>query len=260
MAEIGFVPGRLGYAGVVQTDAETERGAARRGRSPRDDPDLYDRFRDDWWSPRGRFAALHWLAHSRAELIPPPGRGEELLVDIGCGAGLLAPHVRGFRHLGIDLSESALRSARSHGVAAVKADAGRLPVAAGSASVVVAGEIFEHLEELDGCLDEIARVMRPGATLVFDTINDTLLARVLLIRLGERLPGGPPSELHDPALFVAPDELQRKLETRGIEVEWWGLRPSLTGYLGYLLGSETPVELVHTRLEAVLYQGVGRRR
>lgn len=142
----------------------------------------------------------------------------------------------------------------------MKADAALLPVADRSASVVVAGEIFEHLEDLDGCLDEIARVMEPGATLVFDTINDTRLARLVLIHLGDRLPGGPPSELHDSALFLAPVELERKLEARGIEVEWWGLRPSIAGYVGYLLGRESPVELVRTRLEAVLYQGMGRRR
>lgn len=243
----------------VGTDTETERQAATLARSPLSDPGLYDRFREDWWSPRGRFAALHWLAHSRADLIPP-GSGDELLVDIGCGAGLLAPHVKGFRHLGIDISDSALRSARIHGVEAVKADAGLLPVDTRSASVVVAGEVFEHLEDLDGCLDEIARVMKPGATLVFDTINDTLLARVVLIQLGERLPGGPPAELHDPAFFVSPTQLKRKLEARGIEVEWWGLRPSLSGYVGYLLGRESPVEMVRTRLKAVLYQGTGRRR
>ncbi|HYZ10737.1 MAG TPA: bifunctional 3-demethylubiquinone 3-O-methyltransferase/2-octaprenyl-6-hydroxy phenol methylase, partial [Actinomycetota bacterium] len=32
----------------------------------RNDPDQYDRLAGEWWRPRGAFAALHWLARSRA--------------------------------------------------------------------------------------------------------------------------------------------------------------------------------------------------
>ena len=38
-----------------------------------------------------------------------------VLVDFGCGAGLLAPHVTGYRHIGIDLTASALAQAAEHG-------------------------------------------------------------------------------------------------------------------------------------------------
>ena len=42
----------------------------------RNDPAQYDELADQWWEPAGGFAMLHWLAASRAELIPPaaPGR------------------------------------------------------------------------------------------------------------------------------------------------------------------------------------------
>ena len=37
----------------------------------RNDPAQYDELVDEWWRPSGEFAALHWIAASRAEHIPP---------------------------------------------------------------------------------------------------------------------------------------------------------------------------------------------
>ena len=44
------------------------------------------------------------------------------------GGGLLAPYAKGYRHIGVDLTESALRIARRHGVEPVRGDAARLAV------------------------------------------------------------------------------------------------------------------------------------
>jgi hypothetical protein len=48
----------------------------------RNDPAQYDELADQWWRPSGMFAALHWLAASRAEHIPPASRAGALLVDL----------------------------------------------------------------------------------------------------------------------------------------------------------------------------------
>lgn len=53
---------------------------------PRNDLGQYDDLEAEWWRPDGGFAALHWLAAARATLIPVPERGDEVLVDVGCGA------------------------------------------------------------------------------------------------------------------------------------------------------------------------------
>lgn len=69
---------------------------------PRNDPRQYDDLAGEWWRPDGAFAMLHWLAEARAALVPPATRLDALLVDLGCGAGLLAPHLvgKGYRHVG----------------------------------------------------------------------------------------------------------------------------------------------------------------
>jgi 2-polyprenyl-6-hydroxyphenyl methylase / 3-demethylubiquinone-9 3-methyltransferase len=227
--------------------------------SPRNDPGQYDRLAGEWWKPRGAFAALHWLARARAALIPTPARARPTLVDLGCGGGLLARHVDGYRHVGVDLSESSLLQAAGHGVLPVRADAAAVPLRNGVADVVVAGEVFEHVRDLPAVVAEIARVLRPGGVLVFDTINDTLWSRLSLVVVGERVPGGPPPLIHDPGLFVRPHRLGELLGGHGFRVRVRGLRPSVGDYLGFLLGRRDSVRMLPTRSLASVYQGVGMK-
>jgi 2-polyprenyl-6-hydroxyphenyl methylase/3-demethylubiquinone-9 3-methyltransferase len=225
----------------------------------RNDPAQYDELADQWWEPRGSFAGLHWLAGARAANVPPALRPNALLVDVACGGGLLAPHLagRGYRHLGVDLSPTAVRVAREHGVTPVRGNVARLPVASGAADVVVAGEILEHVPDLPGVVGELARVLRPGGVLVIDTIARTWFARIGAITVAERLPAGPPKLLHDATLFVDRGELRRECARHGIRLELTGLRPSLRDYLGWLVGRRSGVRMLRTRNTAALFQGVG---
>ena len=225
----------------------------------RNDPRQYDRLVGEWWKPRGSFAALHWLADCRARLVPAPRRRGMLLVDIGCGGGLLAAHLQAYRHVGVDLSAPSLRVAASHGVVPLRADALALPLRDHVADVVVAGELFEHVSDLPQVLGEIARVLRPGGVLVFDTINHTLWSRLSLVVVGERVPGGPPRRIHDPSLFVPPSRLADLLGELGFRVRVRGLRPSVRDYVAFLLGRRESVRMLPTRSLASVYQGVGRK-
>jgi len=99
------------------------------------------------------------------------------IVDIGCGDGAataLAARVNpGHRILGLDWSADALRRARAHGLALIRAEAepGGLPIASGHADVVIMSEILEHLVDPDSVLEEVRRVLRPGGTLLLSTPN-----------------------------------------------------------------------------------------
>jgi 2-polyprenyl-6-hydroxyphenyl methylase / 3-demethylubiquinone-9 3-methyltransferase len=227
---------------------------------PRNDPRQYDDLAGEWWKPRGAFAALHWLAAARADLVPPAARAGAVLVDVACGGGLLAPHVaaKGYRHVGVDIGVLAATVARDHGVAAVRGDVHHLPITSGAADVVVAGEIFEHVHDLAAVVGEVARILRPGGTLVCDTLADTRICRFLMVTLGERLPVVP-AGIHDPALFVAPDRLQRLLRRNGVELAVRGLRPSVPHALSWLLGRRSDVTMRPTRFTGVVYQGIGVR-
>jgi 2-polyprenyl-6-hydroxyphenyl methylase/3-demethylubiquinone-9 3-methyltransferase len=139
----------------------------------RNDSRQYDPLVDEWWLPNGRSAALHWLAAARARLIPPPRTSHDVLVDVGCGGGLMAPAADGYVHVGVDVTLSALRTARAQGVRALRGDAACIPLADSPAAVVVAGEILEHVRDLPAVVAELCRVLRPEGTIVVDTINAT---------------------------------------------------------------------------------------
>jgi 2-polyprenyl-6-hydroxyphenyl methylase/3-demethylubiquinone-9 3-methyltransferase len=239
---------------------------------PPNDPRQYDDLAGEWWRPDGAFTPLHWLAAARAGLIPPASRPAAVLVDIGCGAGLLVPHAadKGYRHVGIDLVRSALEQAADHGLAPINADANALPLADACADVVSAGELLEHVPTWPLAVAEACRILRPGGTLVLDTLNATALSRLLAVRLGERLPGVPKG-IHDPDLFVDARRLVAECARHGVALTVRGVRPRIWPLARWLVrrarnrpadlpGPAAAPQIVPTWSTAVLYQGWGVKR
>ncbi|HWD64490.1 MAG TPA: bifunctional 2-polyprenyl-6-hydroxyphenol methylase/3-demethylubiquinol 3-O-methyltransferase UbiG [Solirubrobacteraceae bacterium] len=228
-------------------------------RRARNDLRQYDDLADQWWDPQGAFCSLHWLAEARGRLIPPaPASGGQLL-DVGCGGGLLAPHVHGYHHVGVDLSPTALAVAAEHGVEGVEADVAALPFADSSFDVVVAGEILEHVTDLPGTVADALRVLKPGGAFICDTINSTRLARLVLVTIGEHVRGGPPPACHDPELFVNPRELQRLCAAGNVQLSVHGLRPASLQFLAFQLHRRQSVDMVRSRSLAAVYQGFGTK-
>ncbi|MEV4352438.1 methyltransferase domain-containing protein [Actinoplanes sp. NPDC049596] len=226
----------------------------------RNDPRQYDDLAAEWWRPGGGFELLHWLAAARAALIPPAPRKGAILLDAGCGGGLLAPHLvgKGYRHIGVDLRRSGLEQAAARGMTPVLGDVLALPLATGSADVVAAGEILEHVTDLPAAVAELARVLRPGGLLVLDTVNTGVLSRFVTVTLGEWI-GVAPVGLHDPALFVDPRRLIAEFASRGVRLQVRGIRPSAAGLFRWLTSGRSGGRIVPSRSTAVLYQGRGRK-
>jgi 2-polyprenyl-6-hydroxyphenyl methylase/3-demethylubiquinone-9 3-methyltransferase len=225
----------------------------------RNDVRQYEELADEWWRPGGAFVMLHWIAAARAALVPAATRPGAVLVDLGCGGGVLAPHVQplGYRHVGVDLVAMSLVQAREHGVVPIRADAHAVPLADGCADVVSAGEILEHVADPSTVVQEACRLLRPGGLLVLDTINATAIGRFVTVTVGERIPGGAPPGIHDPELFVPPALLIEACAAAGVRLAVRGIRPSAWQMLRWLFTRRGDVRIVPTRSTAVLYQGWG---
>ncbi len=93
-----------------------------------------------------------------------PLEGRRVL-DLGCGKGRFAGHLKdaGAEVFGLDLSAAMLAGAI--GLPRVRASARRLPFADGTFDAVVAVEVLEHVGAVDAVLVEARRVLKPGGRL-----------------------------------------------------------------------------------------------
>jgi SAM-dependent methyltransferase len=101
------------------------------------------------------------------------------VLDIGTGEGQIARRLREVgvpEVVGIDPTDHQVREAarRAGGVRYARGDGVALPFEAESFDGAVACLVFEHLDDLDLAIDEVARVLRPGGRFVL-FINHPLL-------------------------------------------------------------------------------------
>lgn len=97
-------------------------------------------------------------------------RPTDLVLDVGCGASRVARLVRqtsGARTVGLDLSLRSLRTSRGSAPGSlVQGDNLELPFRSGCADLVISNGVIHHTPDAHAAFRELARVLRPGGTLV----------------------------------------------------------------------------------------------
>lgn len=100
------------------------------------------------------------------------------ILDVGCGDGQISRLLAGSGAtvIGVDptWNQIAVAAERGGGAAYARSGAAELPFADGSFDAVVACLVFEHIDDLDGAIAEVARVVRPGGQFSF-FLNHPLL-------------------------------------------------------------------------------------
>jgi SAM-dependent methyltransferase len=115
----------------------------------------------------------YWWFVSRRELVLSIIRRLALphaaaIVDVGCGTGATAEALSEIGSVAcVDISSQALDYCRQRGLTnLIEGRAENLPLESGSADLVVALDILEHLDDDSAALRDILRVLKPGGRFV----------------------------------------------------------------------------------------------
>jgi len=188
----------------------------------------FSRLASRWWDPDGEFRTLHDINPVRLAWIEAcVGLDGQRVIDVGCGGGLLTEAMarRGATVTGIDMSTESLAVARLHLLesgplpvdyceASAEEIAGRSPE---SFTVVTCMELLEHVPDPAQLVRACARLAKPGASVLFSTINRTARSFATAIVGAEYLSGLVPRGTHRYDQLIRPSELDA-----------WGRQAGLT--------------------------------
>lgn len=168
------------------------------------------------------YRSERWFRGEQALVLELLGSRSTVVVDVGCGSGLMLEPLLGHDAfvLGVDFNADACRAARGNGLSVVRGDAFSLPLADASVDEMVSCQFFnqQRPEAVEAFVGEVARVLRPGGRAVLVWRNArALVHRVAhaLLSLIDRAKGRPafPQYRHDVS------DLRRYAQTAGLAVE-----------------------------------------
>jgi SAM-dependent methyltransferase len=124
-----------------------------------------------WWQSEFTYGADVEYADQILPLVVRHMAGAARVLDLGCGEGQIARlAVAGGaeRVVGVDASAAQIAEAgrRGGGVHYARGSATSLPLGTGRFDAVVSCLVLEHVPDLDACLDEVSRVLRPGGRFI----------------------------------------------------------------------------------------------
>jgi len=185
---------------------------------------------DQWWAPDGPMAPLHRMNPLRVAWITrrlqrhcPGGLSGEIL-DIGCGAGLLAEALAraGFPVLGLDAAPAAIAVAEAHAAGQglpLRYRTGRIETLIAEQTTfpaITALEVIEHVPDPEGFVAGLGAALAPGGLLVISTLNRTfrslLTAKIGAEYIARLLPTG----THDWRQFIPPRALSAMAAASGL--------------------------------------------
>lgn len=181
-----------------------------------------------WWDKDSEFKPLHEINPLRLAYIDSISalQGKRVL-DVGCGGGILSEsmYFKGADVTGIDLGEKALNVAKLHQLEsgakvnyqliAVEQLAAEQPA---SFDLVTCMEMLEHVPNPASVVAACARLVKPGGSVFFSTINRNPKAYLFAVIGAEYLLSLLPKGTHDYAKFIKPSELSGWVRDAGLNV------------------------------------------
>jgi 2-polyprenyl-6-hydroxyphenyl methylase/3-demethylubiquinone-9 3-methyltransferase len=181
-----------------------------------------------WWQPDGMFRPLHQLNPLRLEWIESiaPLTGKKVL-DVGCGGGILSEALarQGAHVTGIDLADDVLGAAKAHCMqSGLSIDYRRISAEdlamaePGTYDIVTCLEVLEHVPDPTITVNACSRLVKPGGTVFFATLNRNPKSFIHAIVGAEYILGLLPEGTHRYERFVTPAELAQAARKAGLKV------------------------------------------
>ncbi len=171
-----------------------------------------------WWDAKGEHALLHVINPVRVAYIRQCVGDIEgkRVADIGCGGGILAEQLvqGGAQVTAIDPQPEVIEAARNHAqdkslpIDYRVCDSNELAAQEPTAfDLVVCMEMLEHVSNPAAEITAMAKLLRPGGSLVVATINRTAIAYAQIIVVLERWLEAMPRNAHNYEQFRTPTEV-----------------------------------------------------
>lgn len=190
---------------------------------------------EEWWDPKGPCRPLHDLNPVRLQFITD--RIEVLgkkILDIGCGGGLLTESLAK-RHAivtGIDATEKLIEVAKQHAASQmqVQKEKNLLSYFLTSAEafaeihpaefdIITCLELLEHVPDPESLILACRKLIKPGGSLFFSTLNRNPKSYFMAIIGAEYLLKILPKNTHHYAKFIRPSELDQALRQANLQLK-----------------------------------------
>ena len=179
--------------------------------------DKFNQLASRWWDPEGDFKPLHDINPLRIDYINSyKNLNNQKIADIGCGGGILseAMAIKGGIVTGIDMAENALNVAKIHQIESKTNVTYKLTTVEnlavlekGTFDVVTCLEMIEHVPSPKEVIESCSKLLKPGGSAFFSTINRNPKAFFYAILGAEHILKLLPIGTHEWEKFVKPEEL-----------------------------------------------------
>jgi len=216
--------------------------------------EVYDEMANFWWD-EGEFGTMTTILYfanmarfnyftSILESKFKFDYSKECLIDIGCGGGYLSEEFAkiGLKVTGVDPSKESIKAAEKHAgennlkINYVHGYGESLPFESNSFSIAACCDVLEHVKDVNAVISEISRLLAPGGVLLFDTINRTIMSKIILkITQDWESTSYMEPNVHVWEMFIKPKELLQIFKSHGLKnIEIKGLSPKLNMFSSYI--------------------------
>ncbi len=209
--------------------------------------EVYDKKGHLWWDDdeEGNFTSLRFMINPvrfdyfKAILNDryPSHNHDITILDVGCGGGFLSEEFAkfGLRVTGIDPSKESIATARRHAEQEhlnIEYHVGfgeSLPFEANTFDIVCGCDMLEHVNDVNQVIGEISRVLKPQGMFFYETINRTMVSKLLHIKVLQEwsLTAFCDPHVHVWNMFIKPKELKGFMAAHNLfNQETKGLAPA----------------------------------